>query len=444
MSITDWRDIKDEGREAFGRADYNEALRCYLASIDQLTSQSDERNIDEHQVLLSNVVACRLKLGGKVQVEKAVEDAEKCISLNDRWPKAHVRLASAYIALGGHSNDACRALQRALSLDRNNVVAREMLVKEMQQRNSRESGGVGECSNANNAEPNSERPQPGDPQSSSQHDNHPTAEAPAEHLFPGASAPPEGTPGEPTSTDGINLDDIEPPSPSMSITERINYHLAQFSEWFHSLEEDKRTLLKVVGVFLLLYVALGGRFGLEYALGGDKVGRGNYARGNAYDRYASGSHSQHYNDDHTRYPGNSGPYSDEANRGTHTSSGFNDRSQPQNERHYSRNHNENDDGGRHSQNYGRQHSRYEDESYYQPRQRRTSRTSPNLFDGSSTSMVLMLGIGFICHRFGVNPFQVFAMLRMAQGGNRYGYGGFRGGFGGGFGRPRYGRARGRW
>merc|ERR1712232_245342 len=182
---------------------------------------------------------------------------------------------------------------------------------------------------------------------------------------------------------------------------------------------------------------------------GNKVGRGNYARGNAYDRYASGSHSQHYND-----PGNSGqpqsryssPYSDEANRGTHTSSGFNDRSQPQNERHYSRNHNEYD-GGRHSQNYGRQHSRYEDESYYQPRQRRTSRTSyhmPNLFDGSSTSMVLMLGIGFICHRFGINPFQVFAMLRMAQGGNRYGYGGFRGGFGGGFGRPRYGRARGRW
>ena len=77
MSITDWRDLKDQGRESFGRADYNEALRLYLESIDQLTSQSDARTNDEHQVLLSNVVACRLKLGGQAQVEKAVEDAQK-------------------------------------------------------------------------------------------------------------------------------------------------------------------------------------------------------------------------------------------------------------------------------------------------------------------------------------------------------------------------------
>jgi len=57
MSITDWRGIKDQGRESFGRTDYNEALRLYLDSIDQLTSQSDVRTNDEHQVLLSNVVA---------------------------------------------------------------------------------------------------------------------------------------------------------------------------------------------------------------------------------------------------------------------------------------------------------------------------------------------------------------------------------------------------
>ena len=280
----------------------------------------------------------------------------QCISLNDRWPKAHVRLASAYIALGGHSNDACRSLQRALSLDRNNVVARQMLVTEMQQRNTRESG-------SNHAEPNSDRPEPGDRQSSSQHEY--PAEAPAEHLFPGASAPPEGTPDEPTSTDGFDVDDIEPPNQSRSITERISYHLTQTLTWYESLEEDRKTLLKVLGVFLVLYVALGGRFGLEYAFGGNKVSRGNYARGNAYDRYASGSHSQHYSDYDARYPGSSGqpqgryssPYSDEANRGTHTSSGFNDRSQPQNERYYSRSHNEYD---------------------YEPRQRRASRTTYHL------------------------------------------------------------------
>lgn len=355
----------------------------------------------------------------------------------------------------------------------------------MQQRNSRESGGVGERSNTSNAQPNSDRSRPDDRQSSSQHDYHPTVETPGESPFPDASAPPEGMPDEPTSSDGIDVDDIEPPGQSLSITERIQYHLAQFSEWYHSLEEDKRTLLKVIVVFLALYVALGGRFGLEYALRGNKVSRGNYARGNAYDRYASGSHSKHYNDDDSRFPGSSSqpqsryssPYSDETNRGTHTSSGFNDRTQPQNERHYSR-HNEYDDG-RNFQNRRRQHSRYEDESYHEPRRRRTSGTSyqmvsperdggkahayfplvpvpkltncqqyhhqPNLFDGSAASLALILGIGCICRRFGINPFQVFAILRMAQGGgNRYGYGGFGGGLGGGFGRPRYGRARGRW
>ena len=58
----------------------------------------------------------------------------QCIALNPNWSKAHIRLASAYIAQGDHSNDACQALQRALSLDPSNKVARQMLVNELRRR----------------------------------------------------------------------------------------------------------------------------------------------------------------------------------------------------------------------------------------------------------------------------------------------------------------------
>ena len=63
----------------------------------------------------------------------------------------------------------------------------------------------------------------------------------------------------------------------------------------------------------------------------------------------------------------------------------------------------------------------------------------------------MLIAGVVCHRFGLNPFQVMMMLNLMQGrgGRRgiggLGYGGYQGGLGGGFGgfgRRRYGRGRG--
>jgi hypothetical protein len=61
---------------------------------------------------------------------------------------------------------------------------------------------------------------------------------------------------------------------------------------------------------------------------------------------------------------------------------------------------------------------------------------PNLFDGSSLSMFLLLAIGYICHRNGINPTQALFMLQMMGGGGgrhrRY----RRGMFGGGFGRRR--------
>jgi len=73
-----------------------------------------------------------------------------------------------------------------------------------------------------------------------------------------------------------------------------------------------------------------------------------------------------------------------------------------------------------------------------------------LHDGSLISMTILLIGGIICHRFGVNPFQVLMMLNLLNrrgGGARFGYGAYPGGaggfgrFGGGFGRQRYGFGR---
>ena len=343
----------------------------------------------------------------------------QCVSLNDQWPKAHVRLAAAYIALGGHSNDACLSLQRALSLDRNNKVARDMLVKEMRQRNNRErTGSINEDGSSDSQSEDAAR------------DLHPTEETPQS-----SSARAHSTNG--MNYDGVDVDDISPPESyhSLTFSQRIHHHFAQFMSWFYSQSDDIQTLLKVGFCFLVLYVALGGRFGLDYALGGgNKVSRGNYGEGNAYDRYSAGSSTGN------RYSSSSYPYKEEDSSskgvqqaGDHDAhhrtagSGYNDRSNSQNDRYYSRY----DNGGG---------------NYYEPRGRRqsTSYHMPNLHDGSMLSIAIFLGIGFICHRFGINPFQVFFMLNLMQGRGRrgrMGYGGYGGGFGGGFGGGGFGFGR---
>ena len=140
-SSTDWIGWKERGTQAFNRADYDIALHAYAQATHQGSNNTGPSTLDR-QILLSNMVACRLKLGGKAQAEAAVVTAKKCIALNDKWAKAHVRLGSAYIMLGGdestYSNDACNALQLALQLSGgNNPTARDMLVRELRSRDRR-------------------------------------------------------------------------------------------------------------------------------------------------------------------------------------------------------------------------------------------------------------------------------------------------------------------
>ena len=72
-----WKTYKEEGKIHFQNARYEEALICYRKAIQQV--QADEKNVPqvEHEILLSNSVACRLKIGGPEMAFVAVEEAKK-------------------------------------------------------------------------------------------------------------------------------------------------------------------------------------------------------------------------------------------------------------------------------------------------------------------------------------------------------------------------------
>jgi len=299
-------------------------------------------------------VACRLKIGGAVQAAAAVEEAKQCVALNESWAKGHVRLASAYIALGDHSNDACNSLQRAVSLDPGNTQARQMLMRELR----RDHISAREAS---------------------------TTFATSSTTTPTPTAPPEDLLDEPTLEE------------SLSWTDHLKFYYMQAVTYYQSQSEDRKNLIKVALVILALYVAFGGRFGLDQLFSGNHhENRGNYEAGNAYDRYYN--RQQSYGDSNS-----------------------------------------------YSSNHRRAH-----ESEYEYRPRQSSSQSfhfPNLFDGSPQSMICLAGIAYLCYRNGINPFQVIMMMNLMAGHRRggrgmgmrrgfggmggMGYGGMGGGFGGG-------------
>jgi len=371
-SSRSWVGWKERGKQAFIRCDYNVALQAYTKAINQNPGPS---TLDQ-QILLSNMVACRLKLGGKTQAEAAVATAKKCIALNDKWPKGHVRLASAFIELNGDgstfSNDACNALQRALQLDPRNPTAREMLVRELRSRDHRH----------------------GNPSAPPQHmDSREYSSSPG-----GASANNTNRNGtmngyqnyderndnrhqqqQPQDQDYNNIDE----SNNISWKERIQFNIQKVCGWYSVQSEDIKTLLKVFLSLILLYVAFGGRFGLEYLFNNDNnrdanSRSGSYRTDNVYEEF------------------------------------YRDR----NQRNLQQNRQQN--------NYHHHHrEHYDSSSYDSRRHHQRSHSSSSWWDGSSSSgyyyhMLLMGGIAFVARYFGISPYQAifFANMVMGRGGGR--------------------------
>ena len=70
---TSWIGLKEQAKGAFERGDYETALTSYGAALHpDLYCPAAER-----QIMLSNIVACRLKIGGTAQAEAAVEAAKQ-------------------------------------------------------------------------------------------------------------------------------------------------------------------------------------------------------------------------------------------------------------------------------------------------------------------------------------------------------------------------------
>ena len=362
-----WRELKNEGRDHFNNERYEEALSCYRTALASNNCPQYDR-----QILLSNIVACRLHIGGTAQAEAALEDAHLCLAENPNWAKGHVRLASVYSALG-RSNDACNALQRALQLDPSNQTARSMLTKELRRgtpstTNSNNTSG-GNATNTTQQQSTQQQPSaPPLPNEDPQHDSRTTTHRPDDVVPPPSS---------------LDIDDT-------SLTEMIKYQLSKLVHWYQCLNEDVKSLVTLFVALVALYVAFGGRFGLASSSSSSrraKVGTtGSDAYYSSYGQKsaatAGGSKTEHNDDRNTassntaRNKGNS-YHHDEYTYGSSATSRQGDKD------YY---------GQRHRSNKSRRSWSSSSASLY----------LPNLLDGSLLSMICLAGILYACQKLGIN------------------------------------------
>lgn len=304
-----WQLHQDEAKISFHHGNFFQAFSSYQQALNLLsrrtslgeeeTEQEKELQQRDKSILLSNIVACRLKMGGSDNLAAALEEAQQCILLNDKWPKGYVRLASVYLALGNHSNDACQALQTALRLDPSNSFARSMLIQELR-RNS------------------------GVPAASSR-GNHDSAATTSSSRSMGGNGHGHtnvhfGRNLEPSNTSVLSDDmevDVDDANYSTSYTrwststststntnnvlsswfsclhQFVNDQSHKIHSWYNQCTENTQQTLKILAGLIILYIAFGGRFGLEYILrkssslssSPSSNRRGNYGHGNAYERF---------------------------------------------------------------------------------------------------------------------------------------------------------------
>ena len=372
-----WLGLKEAGGRAFQRGKYEEALDLYRMA---LRPEYECASTSDRQIILSNIVACRLKIGGEAQAAAAVNDAKQCVALNPQWSKGHVRLASAYSALG-RSNDACNALQTALRLDpTGNPTARQMLLRELR----RERG-----ASANNAP---------DPSVDENNDD----DGPPPPVNPSYVPPPNTSSGRGGNRDGIQVDIDD----RWTLQDRLKFYRDQVLTWYRGQTTDVRHIILVGMVFFAICIA----FGLQNTFQpiDTRPTRGNYGEGNAYEQFyrqrrasSSSSSSYYYDDPH----------------GTHT------------RQTYAQHHNRN------NYDHGTNH-----DDYYYGGQRSSYGYGGNAWRDSLPNIIRFSGIALFCYFSGLNPLHV--LMTMNVGGGRRnrlfgrGFGGGFGGYGGPFRRRR--------
>jgi tetratricopeptide (TPR) repeat protein len=310
-----WMHHKEQGRVYYVDGQYDEALASYRAALNPVL----ECPATEAQILRSNVVACRLKLGGVAQAAAAVQDAKQCIHLNPAWAKGHVRLASAYVALGGHSNDACNALQTAIRLDPNHQLARKMLLRELRR----------DHATADTATPSAPPEEQGDVDvDEGSHEEYTGGDAFRQQQQQQRQRQPQDEPPYQAPVD-VDIDVDIDVDDSLSFRDRLQFYTVQIRSWYQAQNGHWKLAVRVLLVVLAMYVAFGGRFGSEYMFSKTPSRRGNYGAGNAYDQYRRKSYStSNSNSNHFDYYGSSSSSSSNTHRPRKSSSWSFDRSLP--------------------------------------------------------------------------------------------------------------------
>jgi tetratricopeptide (TPR) repeat protein len=491
---------RSKGRSEFAQGDYAAALDSFQCALTTASDNNDTTSQKDRQLLLSNIVACRLQLGGAQHAATAVEDAKQCIACDPTWSKAHVRLAAAYIALGDsggaqrrrHSNDACVALQTALRYDPQNAVARSMLVQELSQRDRIHHSTSSSASRNGGFEQ----------ESSFNVDNDYVRDPPIAPSFvpPTTATTSSSTMRDsttstsssfPTNVPSSSYTDV--PSPARTNTaqpfsmlynmwsqrqwnvrngyqalqsllekqlERLYWAWQRFWAWYATaLSDDGRTAVHVLVGLVVLYVAFGGRFGVTYLFP-----KSLQQQQHPYSSSSSTGYYGRYQQD--RRSGT--PYQDEA--GPAANGGGTTYSSAQEARHtttasqypYNPPQQHHDGGSYEAQRrtqYQESSSRYNapynehGQSSYQSRSTHNGGGYNGYYGGGGSSYssgfsewngLLYLGVTALAvaigHRFGISPWQILMVLRMMNGGGGHRrHGGFvhhGGGYGGGFGRPR--------
>ena len=247
-----WTEWNDRGRAHFQRGAYKIALDCFTRASCAITMNGNNNNNNnatqpastslQQAILYSNTAACHLQLQNP---HAAVTAAQHAIRIHVSYANAHVRLASAYLQLSSsQSNQACQALQTALRYAPGHVLAKQLLREELQSRDGRnrenhhrhhhasttctttgtDSNDEGEDSD------NVERTNAG----STNAPRRPTPNSRFEHP--------------------IALDDDHPTGFWNSLSDT--------ARGFQNVSPQYKRVLWGLGLYLLLYISFGGRFGL--------------------------------------------------------------------------------------------------------------------------------------------------------------------------------------
>jgi hypothetical protein len=310
-STSSWRGWKERGKQAYLRGEYASALQGYSQALQRRHNFSSNNNnirdfsfpsrLDQ-QILLSNMVACRLKLGGVPQAEAAVATAQKCIAINHKWAKGHFRLAEAYLSLARSyenetesssnitndengndtgndlasqkrlecSNKACEALQKVIDLDpgNQNQSARNMLTKELRYctvGSESRNNSNGNNNNNNNNYVDNGTPEPSAPpehmdenQSNSgnnnnndnnnDNDNDNTSNNSNQRQSRRIN---NNNDNSSNTVDDIDIEDDDNYDYTPSWQDRLAFRMQRIRAWYLGLCEDDKVLVKLAVVFVV-------------------------------------------------------------------------------------------------------------------------------------------------------------------------------------------------